>query len=149
MKLLNYIGKKTMGGLLFGLTAALVFGAILWVQAVAPGRILVPTFNPQTDDVKLALECVTARYRKNNQTILMYPSSSGATYAASDVVTGAIASGAGQLTCNPGWFMSGCSSFCGGNIDPDEAMIGQNTCQGTPNGSCSDDYTFIRCCKNP
>lgn len=49
----SYLTRKMLGGFIFGASAILVFGVIIWVQAVAPGAITNPTFGPQDDDVKL------------------------------------------------------------------------------------------------
>ncbi len=145
---INFLVKNGLSGVLLGVGAGALLGFIIYVSAAEPGAVRNPLFSPSDDDVWLAPECVTARYKKNDQTIAIFPSSSGKTYPASTVVSGAIVGSAGQITCKAGWFMTGCSSFCAGNPDPDEAMIGQNTCQGTPSGGCNPDYTFIRCCKN-
>jgi hypothetical protein len=42
--------KKALGGLAFIFSAALIFAAVLWVQAqIAPGTVTTPTFTPPTD----------------------------------------------------------------------------------------------------
>ena len=149
---INFLAKKIAGGILLGWATGIVLGVVIYVHAVESGTTRNPLFSPTLDDVRLTPECVTGRYDRNpppgNPSTVLFPSSSGKTYTASNVVIGATVSGAGQITCKAGWFMTGCSSFCGGAPDPDEAMITQNTCQGTPSGGCSNDYTFIRCCKS-
>ncbi|MEK7584865.1 MAG: hypothetical protein AAB490_06520 [Patescibacteria group bacterium] len=129
-------------GLCIGLVSAL--GIYFLVQAVAPGTVKSPSFDPGTNDVQLGIECVTG-WMENGTTLFTAPSTLNATLDPTQVIERVSAS---TVRCkfSNGWYMTGCSMFCSGGQTVDESMVGFNACSGTCGATPS---LYIRCCHYP
>jgi len=47
----KYITKRLVHGIIFGIGVIIVLGTYIWVQAIEPGKVIIPFFGPQDDHI--------------------------------------------------------------------------------------------------
>ena len=125
----SYLTRKMLGGFIFGASATLVFGVMIWVQAVSPGAIQNPTFGPNDDDVKLLIACK----------VFSAQSPIDASCPAGRVMTG-----------GGGWCTAGGVSDESPEFRPDITPGDNNVNANTFKANCSgggNEWSFAICCK--